>query len=56
MPTLFLDAPYWFGAEETPWSCARDGMRCLADTTAACRACEYWQLAARRAAENSAGR
>jgi len=48
-PTLFLDAPYWFAAEETPWSCARDGVRCLADTTADCRFCAHWQVAARPA-------
>jgi hypothetical protein len=53
-PTLFLDAPYWFAAEDTPWSCARDGVRSLTDATAECRTCVHWQVAARRTAEKPA--
>jgi hypothetical protein len=39
-PTLFMASPFWFAAEEYPWSCHRDAVpRPIADT-AACRECE----------------
>jgi len=49
-PTLFLDAPYWFAADDAPWAClGRDAPWVLENTTE-CRTCVHWQFAACRTA------
>ena len=42
-PTLFLAAPYWFEAEDSPWACVRDAAPRVLTTTDACASCPRWE-------------
>lgn len=45
--TLFVEAPYWFAAEDSPWVCVRDGTPRLLQTTEACATCWRWEPSSR---------
>jgi len=40
---LFLQAPYWFDAEQSPWACVRDAAPCVLSITDRCTACARWE-------------
>lgn len=42
-PTLFLRAPFWFDAETCPWTCLRDSVPRLLNTTDCCGTCPRWE-------------
>jgi hypothetical protein len=44
-PTLFLQAPFWFEAENAPWTCVRDAAPRLLDTAEPCATCLRWERA-----------
>ena len=41
---MFLQAPYWFDAEHSPWACVRDPSPCVLSVTDRCTACARWEL------------
>jgi hypothetical protein len=41
--TLFVEAPYWFVAEDFPWVCVRDGTPRVLRTTDSCATCWRWE-------------
>jgi hypothetical protein len=41
--TLFVEAPYWFAAEDFPWVCVRDGTPRVLQTTDSCATCWRWE-------------
>jgi len=41
--TLMLPAPLWFDAEDSPWSCVRDGAPRTLISTDACEMCPRWE-------------
>jgi hypothetical protein len=43
-PTLFLQAPYWFEAENSPWACVRDIAPRVLSMTDQCAVCSRWEL------------
>ena len=52
-PTLFLDAPFWFEAQQYPWTCAHDAAPHLLGTTEVCANCRRWLM---RRPETPAGK
>lgn len=42
-PTLYLPWPYWLDAWNMPWSCRRDGLPRLIETTGECGACARFE-------------
>lgn len=42
-PTLFLPAPFWFEAEDSPWTCLRDPAPRPLNTTDPCAICLRWE-------------
>jgi hypothetical protein len=42
-PTLFLTAPFWFDAEECPWTCVHDPVPRVLSTTDPCATCPRWE-------------
>jgi len=42
-PTLFIPAPFWFEAENAPWTCMRDEAPQVLGTTERCAACLRWE-------------
>jgi hypothetical protein len=43
VPTLFLQAPFWWEAEDRPWSCIRGTTPRVLATTEVCADCPYWK-------------
>ena len=44
--TLFVEAPFWFAAEDFPWVCVRDGTPRVLQTTESCATCWRWEPSA----------
>jgi hypothetical protein len=44
-PTLFLAPPFWFEADNAPWTCVRDVTPHVLDTTEPCAICGRWEPA-----------
>lgn len=42
-PTLYLPLPYWLEAWNAPWSCHRDGLPRLIETTDECGDCPRFE-------------
>ena len=42
-PTLLLPNPLWLAAEDSPWSCRRDGTPQIVDDTTVCGTCARWE-------------
>ena len=42
-PTLFLPTPFWFDAEECPWSCLADAAPRVLTATDGCARCARWE-------------
>jgi 2,3-bisphosphoglycerate-dependent phosphoglycerate mutase len=42
VPTLFVPVPFWWEAEDRPWTCVRGAPRTL-ETTEVCADCPYWE-------------
>lgn len=43
MPTLFLQAPFWFESEHAPWTCLRDAAPQVLTSTEPCALCPRWE-------------
>jgi hypothetical protein len=43
-PTLFLEPPFWFEAQQYPWSCTCEATRRLLGTTEECATCHRWEM------------
>ncbi len=44
-PTLFLEAPFWFEAQQYPWTCTHDDAAPhLLWTTDICATCHRWRV------------
>jgi hypothetical protein len=43
VPTLFLQAPYWWEAEDRPWACVRSTAPRTLEATEPCATCPYWE-------------
>lgn len=43
VPTLFLPAPFWWEADDRPWSCIRGAAPRVLETTEVCATCPYWE-------------
>lgn len=42
-PTLFLPAPLWLSAWDSPWTCVRDATPQILGTTEKCATCARWR-------------
>jgi hypothetical protein len=40
---LFLPAPFWFEAENSPWACVRDAVPRILNGTDPCATCPHWE-------------
>ena len=43
VPTLFVRAPFWFEAENAPWTCVREPALRVLNTTDRCASCPHWE-------------
>ena len=41
-PTLFTVRPFWFAAEDSPWTCVRTDGGPIEDTVR-CQSCRHWE-------------
>jgi hypothetical protein len=55
-PTVFLGAPFWFEAEQTPWTCVHDARPRLLHTTECCATCARWERELAPASESTDSR
>ena len=49
-PTLFLQHPDWLEACDMPWTCRRDGLQRVLDSTEVCAECPRWESRPQRPA------
>jgi len=46
VPTMFAEAPLWFDAERSPWTCTQAATPQVLHATEGCPSCSYWKQAA----------